>query len=846
MRRSLLLALTLIACPTPDTDTDVDSPVVYPPLATAAPMAGAAEGTLKLPVGTPLAGFTARCGCSGSFSKQDERDSAYTTAFTESTGVHIRPRIKAIWIDNGEDHLVMTKSDVIYSNDWFVDALTTRLEELTGRDLRGQVTHSANHNHSSYGTYSPHVGLFLGSDRFNLENFNRMVEQHAQVAFEAYEARTEAAIGVGWAKDWDPNNQVYSDRRGVNNDLVVWEDAGPEQGGKDPHMQVLRVDNAVSGDPIAIMMSWGMHPFVFGEDSPMATADATALVEEEVAESFDTPVVAMFMQTSGGDASVRGRDNGWARMETVGALARDAILDTWANTPVSADPITIETTSRAVDMDGDKVHVTRNGEVDWYYPTYEGDDDNYRSDGEVYDENGDIISPLDEWYTPYGAAFCGSGDFDFPVGGLPTEHPIYTSCMNVSLLTALVKAFFRLDDDQVALPLDGMHQTYTAASVLGPLPVRYADGSTDITDLLLGFFPGETVSMYNEQWRRRAKAELGHNNVIGFGYSMDHEGYLLIPEDWLLGEYEPDITFQGPLAGEYIMENVLEYAGNELATDVREGFDPSRGAFDYQDYELPTAQPDTSPDAGTRITNDELPEYFWVPEGFELDLTWPTEVQRVHDVLQIGWIGGDPGVDNPRVTLERQAEDGSWAPVRSRSGKIINEDHHDFGLGHTPDPLFPASATQTHYWWATWQTVAHIQDRPGLALGTYRLTVEGKRYIGGNNTWPWDTEPYTFSTEPFEVTPATLTLTDGGDGNLYVSLPGPADGFRMIDVDGRHKGDNPIRGDVTLSWTTTDGDMSETLDAGDPVDQRSSFVIPANAISVEVTDQYGNSGTLDF
>jgi hypothetical protein len=31
--------------------------------------------------------------------------------------VHVRPRIKAVWIENGDQHLVMTKSDVIYSFD---------------------------------------------------------------------------------------------------------------------------------------------------------------------------------------------------------------------------------------------------------------------------------------------------------------------------------------------------------------------------------------------------------------------------------------------------------------------------------------------------------------------------------------------------------------------------------------------------------------------------------------------------------------------------------------------------------------------------------------------------------
>ncbi len=840
--RSALIALTLllVGCPAPD-----ETPAPLPELKAGAPRVGAAEGTLKLPVGTPLAGFTARCGCSGSFSKQDERDSAYSASFTESTGVHIRPTIKALWIDNGDEHLVMTKTDQIYSFDGFVDALTTRLEELTGEDLRGRVTHSTNHNHSSYGTVSQHTGLFLGGDKFNRENFERMVEQVAAVSLEAYEARKDAAIGVGWTKDWDPENRVYSDRRGVNNDLVVWEDMGPEQGGKDPHMQVLRVDDATDGSPIAIVMAWGMHPYVFGEDSPLATADATALVEAEVAEAFDTKVVTMFLQTGGGDASVRGSDQGWAKMETVGFYARDAVLDLWEATPTSSDPIKMETTSRAVSMAPSDVRVTRDGDVNWFYPAWKGEGQ-YQPDGEVYDENGDIISPLDEWYSEFGAAFCGSGDFDFPVGGLPTEHPIYTSCMNVGLLTALVKAFFRLTDEQVELPLDGMQQTYAAASRLGPLPVLYADGSTDVTDLLLGFFPGEPTSMYTEQWRRRVKAELGYDNAILFGYSMDHEGYLLIPEDWMRGGYEPDITFQGPLAAEYIMEQVLATSESILGTDVREGFDPAQGTYVYEDVPLPTEQPDTTPTAGTRLTNETLPEYYWVPDGFRVDLEIPAVMERIGGMVQLGWIGGDPGVDDPRVTLQIETDSG-WEDVRTHSGRVVNEDHHDFGLGYTPDPLFPSDAEQTHYWWTVWQAVSHIKDRPGLPVGTYRLHVDGERYLGGDTTWPWTSEPYTLDSDAFEIVPATVVLAPELDG-VWASLLAPSMGFRMIDIEGSSKGANPLRGELELTWSTPTGDVVETIEASEPDGGRTWIDITGQPTATEltVTDPYGNSGSVSF
>jgi hypothetical protein len=116
---------------------------------------------------------------------------------------------------------------------------------------------------------------------------------------------------------------------------------------------------------------------------------------------------------------------------------------------------------------------------------------------------------------------------------MPTNHPAYTACMNVSLMSRLLLAFFRLEEEDVELPLDGMSTTYTAAARIDPMPVLYDDGTTESATALFGFFPGEVVHMYAEQWRRRTMAELGYRNSVMFGYSMDHEGYLLLAEDWL-------------------------------------------------------------------------------------------------------------------------------------------------------------------------------------------------------------------------------------------------------------------------------------------------------------------------
>jgi hypothetical protein len=99
--------------------------------------------------------------------------------------------------------------------------------------------------------------------------------------------------------------------------------------------------------------------------------------------------------------------------------------------------------------------------------------------------------------------------------------------------------------------------------------------------------------VYTEHFRRRARTELGFEHTLAVSYSQDHEGYLLTPEDWLLGGYEIDINQGGPLQGEHIMEQLLVMA-EELTTDVIEHPDPC-GQYlptPRRDWTLPNLVPD--------------------------------------------------------------------------------------------------------------------------------------------------------------------------------------------------------------------------------------------------------------
>ncbi len=861
-----MLLLTLLSCTTdekdpPKPEEEVCDPVAAqadaPALVPGAPLAAAAEAVLELPVGTPLSGYTSRCDCFGGDGDADRRDSAYADKFASSAGIQTPIPVKAFWIANGDQDLVILKVDLIYSFDGLVEEMERRLSAATGKDLDGKVVVATNHSHSSHGSFSDQITFYLGSDRFNYEVFTRMADAAEDVAMEAFGALQPAKIGVGYAKDWDPDDRVYHDRRGDNDDLQVWDDI-PAGNYKDPNLTMMRIDT-LDDQPIGVLFNFGIHGTTLGADNPMISIEAPGHVEQVFQERFDAPVVVALLQGAGGDASPSGSDGGYARLETVGEYAADALESLWSSIPTASDAVRLEATSRSVDQTHDTIRVTRGGTVDLYYtPLQDGEDyADFEPDNLVYADDGSILSPIDEYNLPYGAAFCGEDPAYLP-GFAPADVFPYVNCVDVSKMLAVIKGFFDLTDLEAPLPIPESTRAAFTAARIGPVPILQADGTTVTDDFFMGFFPGETTAMFTEQFRRRAATELGYEHAMAVGYAQDHEGYMLIPEDWLQGGYEIDINVWGPLQAEHIMEQLLVASEEVLATDVIERPDPC-GLYqptDYEQYgawELPAVAPEPTPEAGTLLSTP--PDYLWSPlytdderdAGIQPSIGTVETVPRVQGLVEMAWIGGDPGVDYPDVTLERQV-DGAWDTVRTGSGRAVSRGP-DILVTHTPDPLLPFSTAQTHYWYAAWQAVGHVDDRAGLPAGTYRLKVTGRTYVGSSTTYPWDTSEYTVEGEPFEIVPATITVGVSGDA-ITASLVGPPRGYRLIGLDGDYRGDNPLPDD-TAAVRVVYRDGTESYAAavtGTRGGGVTTFagVVDENVARVEVVDLYGNIGAIDL
>lgn len=839
-----MLLLSLFACQQETKKTE-RSPIY---LEMGQPYAGVSEGAIDFPIGAPMGGYSSRCNYLGDAGAPDNRQSQYALSFPPTVGIQTSSNAKVLWLEAGNSEIVLINVDVIYIFDGMIDDIESELSSMTGKNMDGKVMITASHTHNAPANFSDQIHFYLGGDRFNREIYTRFVSSVTEIAMDAYESKDAASIGISVHKDWDPDDLVYRDRRENNNELAVWDDVPPGYG-KDPYLWMLRIDH-LDGTPMGVFFNFGIHGTSLGDENAMISSDAPGHIERALEDWFDTPVVVSHFQGAGGDVSPAGTSehgSEYARMEGIGQFAAELLYAAWEDTPTASEELKIESVTHAIPQGLEVIEVRRDGEVDWHYNPYE---EGYIPDDIIFDDNGEILSPLDEFNAKYGAAFCGYDDPLISTGTIGAQAYPYNGCMQVELVSYILNGIFSLDefyeDGEAPLPLPDTLKANTSAARLGPVSLRTTEGEDTNSDILVGFFPGEVTGMYAEQFRRRSKSELGYEHTLTVGYAQDHEGYLLIPEDWLAGGYESNINVWGPLQGEHIMEGNLKMAKDHLETDFIEPQDLTGewGITAYPDRPIPDDAPDETPLAGT--ASDSTPEDLYTPiEALTPTHTPETNINRVQGVAQFIWEGGDPGVDSPLVILEYN-NGGTWEEVQTASGRSINQNLPDILLAHLPTPLYPYDAMQSHQYWVAWQAVGSDFERVGIPLGEYRFHIYGQSADGLASEWPWPSSPYELTSPSFMVEAAEIDITID-ETSIIASINAPDWGYRLIDVEGSSHGGNPVTQPIL---SVTDEDGSESVLEGNITYEfgqtRIEASIPSNARSILIEDFYGNTGLLEL
>jgi neutral ceramidase len=796
--------------------------------------AGAAEGLLSPPVGTALGAFTGRADFLGESSSPDRRFDELSGAFVPSYGIETRQRGKALALQAGGETVIVIKADLALADEAITHEVARRVGEARGIDLAGKVLISTSHSHSQFAQYTTNSLLWVGLGRQRAIVFERMVNDLVAIATAALDDLRPARLGIAHDPAFDPEDLVTRDRRGENDALQ----GGPRD---DRDLFVVRVDDAESGAPIAILPVFGIHGTVLDADNLLASTDGPGAIERAIEEQFDERVVVMHLQGAGGDVSPAGTGGiscprrpcyNFAKAESVGRLAVDPILSLYESPEMMGSmqsELAIEMLTRHVALGPDwNNFVIRDGAL-----RYAPMDGRTHADNVVFDESGNLVSPIDEFNAPYGAALCGGdGNALFPrsqIQGTWNQDHAYASCSRVEEAVGIL-------GELIVLPFEPMPSCATTRTIVSAL--RLGLGEEDFVFVAL---PGEVNTTIADLVREESPVPYGQTVVLG--YAQGHVGYILTVEDWLAKGYEPSINAWGPLEGELIAEKALELA-RLAVTDEREDGEVG-GADRYVPRELDESDvppPDPAPLAGT--VEETVYSRLYVRGQTIANNEPDASIPRLGSAI-FAWMGESPRAGTPTITIEREVGEGTFETVRRRSGRVVED--QDFMLYHTPDPLIPSEPLQqrTHRWAVEWQLVTPwgsegleggggdaVEDRVGLPLGRYRFRVVGTGYEITSRT--------------FEVGPATILVEASvADGRLRGTARFHAEqGWRLLHATLPSNGPVPATGAVTLRVSTSGGDVDVEATLG--ADGAFDVAAPSGATAVRVIDRFGNVGDATF
>lgn len=267
-----------------------------------------------------------------------------------------------------------------------------------------------------------------------------------------------------------------------------------------------------------------------------------------------------------------------------------------------------------------------------------------------------------------------------------------------------------------------------------PLPEGVMNKSTvlavgTIGDLAFFTLPGEPHTDFALGIVESLEDRLGDRDVAAFGYSQDHLGYLMKEYDFLWGGYEASMVPWGPREGDYLASRVEEMG--EWLTNPE--YIP---AFEVQELVGPYGAP----------LNEYTPAENLSEPGVVVE---PEEALATGDLVRFEFLGGDPWLGNPRVSVEIKSGE-EWIPLTQPDGRVLSSDTYrillelqvtpDWGLDKSPQP-------RDFRWIATLASDRNVPC-PGCELeGELRLVAEGKAVKASG-----ETEDYSLTSRPFVVT----------------------------------------------------------------------------------------------
>ena len=249
-------------------------------------MGGVGKSDITPPIGTPLAGYGAR-------------------QAKPSTGVHDPTEARALIIDNGVEKIAFVSVDHLGYDHAMVERVRAIASDAT-HILPDRIFVMSSHTHAGGGAYLEIFPELAGKFDGKIQAFYEQRAAEAIIAAAGARRPARLAIGAGAVP-------------GLSRFRSNWPPGG---GPVDPELGVLRVDDAASGKPLAVLINFAAHPTVLGARNFEFSADYVGYARQHLERLLGGGVMTLFANGAQGTIAprpYRGADE-WARAENMGLI----------------------------------------------------------------------------------------------------------------------------------------------------------------------------------------------------------------------------------------------------------------------------------------------------------------------------------------------------------------------------------------------------------------------------------------------------------------------------------------------------------------------------------------------
>ncbi len=267
------------------------------------------------------------------------------------TGVHDPIYVRALVLDNGLNTVAIVAADLVEFGDTL--AVRQRIEQEISIPA-DHVLLTASHDHNAPRAGKVTAGATAWAGGPATEKYTGYVyDQVVEVVRQAKAALQPARVGIGCGTaDVNVNRDEFTPEG--------WKIGVNPQGPSDKTVWVVKFE-ALSGEPIALLMNYAVHAVVISSENRLVTGEISGAAERYVEQSYQDKVVALWTIGAAADQNPRymaddgpfnpgSRGDGYGLMEAQGYIVGEEVVQVARQIQQMTAEVCLEAEQRVVTL----------------------------------------------------------------------------------------------------------------------------------------------------------------------------------------------------------------------------------------------------------------------------------------------------------------------------------------------------------------------------------------------------------------------------------------------------------------------------------------------------------------